>query len=178
MPLALLIVGLLVCLTGLRGNYTAVAAQLTKDFSQTTNVTLPGGPAGTSVAFPSYFVWMGCIIMVAVVTKALHLPDAGKVLIALIIVVFVISAPGIFTQFEQAITQAAPGALSQSESGNTAAADVPGASNSAPSSLPSNLTAAAMPTITNQSATPTGPSTGSGPNGVTSGGLLNLMPGV
>jgi len=130
--LAFLVIGILVGLTALRGNYTQVAAQIVKDFTGQSSTT--GASAGTTAIFQSFWLWIGLIVVIGFGSKLMHLPQTGKVLIALILVVFVISQKGIFSNFETAFTSVSQGTLSASEQGLTQAADVPGAPNSPSSS--------------------------------------------
>jgi hypothetical protein len=100
MPLALLFIGLLLVIVAIKGNYSAVFSQLETDLTGSGN----------------FLVWIFAIMFVAIAGKILELPQAAKLFVTLILVVYVVSNVGIFTKAEQAFADfsAAPAPASTS----------------------------------------------------------------
>ena len=107
MPFAFLFFGVLILVTAIKGNQNALAAQVVKDFT------------GSG----KFFYWIGAIIILAAIGRAVDLPGASKMLITLIIVVYLVSQPGIFGQFSTGLAGvAAPAASSTNAVGAQVAA--------------------------------------------------------
>lgn len=107
MPLALLFIGILAVIVAIKGNYAQVAQQLTSDFS---------GSAG-------FIPWVAAIVIIAIVGKAANVPNASKMFIALIILVYLFanssSGSGIWSQIQSALQNvSAPAASDAGAAGN------------------------------------------------------------
>jgi hypothetical protein len=94
MPLFLLFMGLLAIITAVKGNTADVAKQIQADFSG----------AG------SFWYWIAAILILAVLGRALGVPNAAKMLIGLILAVYLLSQPGLWAKGVSALNVSAPGA--------------------------------------------------------------------
>jgi hypothetical protein len=127
MPIAILLFGILMLMTAIKGNQNAVATQLNKDFT---------GAGG------NFFVWVGLVIMLGFIGRVLHIPNAMKLLIALIVLVYLFKQKGIFTQLDQGLTGAtAPAAASS----NAVGSDTPVNTSGLAAILPQSAVGAAAP---------------------------------
>jgi hypothetical protein len=127
MPIAILLFGILMLMTAIKGNQNAVATQLNKDFT---------GAGG------NFFVWVGLIIMLGFIGRVLHIPNAMKLLIALIVLVYLFKQKGIFTQLDQGLTgTTAPAAASS----NAVCSDTPVNTSGLAAILPQSAVGAAAP---------------------------------
>ena len=106
MPLFLLTVGILAIIVAIKGNYPDVAVQIEHDF-------LGAG---------SFVYWAAAILLLAIIGNVTETPRAAKLFIALIIVVYVVSQPGLWAQGVAALGTAAPAPASTSEVGTGATA--------------------------------------------------------
>jgi hypothetical protein len=101
MPLFLLFMGLLAIITAVKGNTSQVASQIEADFTG----------AG------SFWYWIGAILILAVVGRALGLPEAAKMLIGLILAVYLLSQPGLWAKGVAALNVSAPAAAPSQDVG-------------------------------------------------------------
>lgn len=106
MPLALLIVGVLLLTTVIKGNYNEVASLLSEELT---------GSKG-------FLVWVGALLIIGVVGKAANAPLTARAFTALIIVVFLLANSGVFTKFEQAVSSASAAPADETKVGSAATA--------------------------------------------------------
>lgn len=130
MPLALLAIGALAVITGIKGNQATVMAQLESDLT------------GSG----SFIYWIAAIIVLAIIGRVAGFPDAAKAFIALIIVVYVVSQNGLWTQATTALaglntgTTATTATTTQPTAATAAAANIP---------VPASVSTSAPATATN-----------------------------
>ena len=107
---AFALLGILAIVTAVKGNQNDVATQIEKDFTA----------SGTG---PSFWVWIGAIIVLGVIGRATGATGAVRLFIALLIVVYLVANKGIFASFQSALTKAnAPVATAVDASGASVAA--------------------------------------------------------
>lgn len=128
MAFGFLIIGILAIITSVRGTQSQVATQLGQDFTST----------GSG---PSFWLWIGLILVMVVIGKTFGLEKSSRVFIMLIIVVYLISQNGVFGKFETAITTVqAPAAASTAVVGADATATTTGAPATTSSATPAAAT--------------------------------------
>lgn len=88
MPLALLVIGFLAIITAIKGNYSDVATQFETDL----------------VGSGGFIYWIAAIAVVGIIARIFDLPDTGKVFIALLVFVFVLSQNGLWTNAQTALS--------------------------------------------------------------------------
>jgi hypothetical protein len=92
MPLALLFIGILAVVIAVKGNQNDVAKQLVTDFS------------GAS----SFVPWIVAILVIAVIGKVANVPNASKMFIGLIVIVYLFAnsstGAGLWSQITSAVT--------------------------------------------------------------------------
>lgn len=97
MPLALITIAALLIMTGINGNYQAVGKQFEQD-------VMGGGQGGGFVSF------MVGIIGIATFFRVIGMPNAGKVFISLVIIVFLLKNANLLTAIENLAGGTATGA--------------------------------------------------------------------
>lgn len=122
MPLALIAIGILAVVVAMSGQQNAFATQLGKDFS------------GSG----SFFYWIAAIAILAVLGKVANVPNASKLFIALIVVVYLLSnssgGNSIFTQLTNALANFTPSQPASTGQVGAPAQAVAGASGAAATS--------------------------------------------
>ena len=107
MPFALIAIGLLLIVTGIKGTQSQLAAQLASDFTGAGN----------------FFYWIIAIMAIGAVGYIEPMKGPSRMLLALIIVAMVLSNKGFFAQFQQELqagsAQAPPASSSSSGGGST-----------------------------------------------------------
>lgn len=102
---AILVIGILTVISFAKGNYNEVATQVENDMFGT------GSGSG-------FLLWVAAIVFLAVMGSALHIPRAAKMFMVLVLVVYIISQNGLWTQAETAFaTATAPAASSATTAG-------------------------------------------------------------
>lgn len=97
MPLALLVIGLLAVVVAINGTQRQLAAQLASDFT------------GSG----SFIYWIVAIAVLAMLGRVAGLENTAKAFIGLIVVVYLVSNTGVWTQAQNALSSlSAPGATS------------------------------------------------------------------
>ena len=118
MPLGLIIIGALLFIIAIRGNYN--------DAGKLFNTTFFGANGQSG-----FFTWLGSITGLAIIFRIIGAPKAGELFIALLLIVFFLKNPGILAAIEGAIqtgggtaaaqaTASTPGSNSGSDAGTTA----------------------------------------------------------
>lgn len=87
MPLALIAIAWLIIMTGINGNYTAVGTAFEQD-------VLNNGQGGGFLSF------LAGIVGIAVFFRVIDMPNAGRVFLVLVILVFVMRNAGVLTALE------------------------------------------------------------------------------
>jgi hypothetical protein len=122
MPLALLAIAALMIITGLKGNYSAVGNAFNTD------VMGANGQGG-------FLSFMLGIVGIAVFFRIIGMPNAGKVFLVLVILVFIMENQNVLTAVQSAITggttAATPTAGTTSTGSATTANALPGTSGNA-----------------------------------------------
>ncbi len=85
MVVALLVIGIILGLAGINGQLPALGAQVKKD------LLAQGGQVG-------FIEWAGAILGVSIITKNLDMPEAGKLFMALIVIVYLLKNEQVITQ--------------------------------------------------------------------------------
>jgi type III secretory pathway component EscV len=120
MPVLLIAIAIIFIVTAIKGNQGAVAQQINSD------ITGSGG----------FFVWVGAILLIALIGRMANIPQASKMLVVLIIGVYLISKNGVFSKLSAALsTASAPSATPQTIAGTET--NVPGST--VPAATPSVL---------------------------------------
>lgn len=108
--LSTLIIGILLFITFMKGNYAAVFGQINQD--------LFGSGSGSG-----FLVWAAAILAIALLGSILQIPKAAKLFIILIIVVYLIKTPNLWAQLESGITGAQAAAASPTDTSGTGQAE-------------------------------------------------------
>jgi hypothetical protein len=123
MPLALIAIAWLAIMTGINGNYADVGKQFESD-------VLNNGQGGGFLSF------MAGLVSIAVFFRVIGLPNAGRVFLILVIVVFLLENANVLTALQSIGGSAAPSASATppNTTGSVApgGAGVPGATTAAP----------------------------------------------
>lgn len=130
MPLAFLAIAWLTLMTGINGNYTAVGQQMQADF-------------------PGFVGFLAGLIGIALFFRLIDMPNAGRVFLILVLVVYLMEHAGVLTALESlganaanaTATSANSGSSAATSSGNAAAAATSGAagtSDATPLTTPAN----------------------------------------
>jgi len=107
MGMALLVVGLMLAVTVVKGNTAQVASQLNSDLT------------GSG----SFLLWIGALVFLAVAGNVLNMPRATKMFMGLILAVFVLQQQGLWAQFSSAFSNlSAPAASTTAAVGQTVTA--------------------------------------------------------
>lgn len=93
MPLALAILGVLVLVTAVKGNYAAVGQEF--------NTTFFGSGSGSG-----FLVWFGSVLGIAILFRLIQAPKAGEMFIALLIIVYFLQHDNILSTIETSIQSA------------------------------------------------------------------------
>jgi len=122
MPLALAIIAWVLVMTGIRGNYANVGKQFEAD--------VVGNPPATSGSFLGFLVG---IIGIAVFFRLIGAPEAGKVFLGLVLLVFLMQNANVFS------------ALSSATSGSSTAVTTSATTGTAASNKTTSTTTSATP---------------------------------
>lgn len=89
MPLAVLVIGIALLVSALRGTEKTLGQQLVKDFT--------GGG--------SYVDWVAAIIILGLIGYVPNLETPSRALLGLVLLVFIVSNNGVFSNLQQALSQ-------------------------------------------------------------------------
>ena len=133
MPLLLIVIGSLLIITGVNGQYAALGANFEQDVL---------GQGQTGGGFLNFMVGLTGL---AVVFRLLDMPTAGKIFITLVLIVFIMENQGVLTALENIGQTAAAGPASSATGSSGVASSAPGLSPSQPAAGTSNATPLTTP---------------------------------